>query len=453
MAIASFSGLASGIDSSALISGLVSISRQPITRLAATQTTLNTQAARVDDLSTKVSALRTAARALDSSEDVLATKASSADASVVGVTVGIGAVAGTYDLHVTSLAKSTRAYSDPVAAKNQTGLFGSGTLSLTIGGTTTDVAVTGTDTLASVAGKINDAGIGATASLFYSGGSWRLSVTGTETGAAKAVTFAESGGLTLGLSKPANLFQPAADAVFQVDGFGVTSASNTVTTAINGVTLDLVSASVGTTTTAVSVERDPKALETKVTAFVTAYNAVMAAIDAEAPKNGTVKAGALAGDAAYRNVQSGLRALVGKSITGLTGDYTSLASIGISLDRMGTMSVDTAKLSTAAAKNPTGVSNVFAAQTGATGVMRSLGTLMDGYLTSGTGVLSAKAKSLRERATALNSRLDGMELRLTKYEEMLKKQFAALESLISGMNAQSSQLASIVASSSTDSSK
>lgn len=129
MPVASFSGLASGIDSTALISGLVGIARQPITRLQKEQSTLSQQAARVDDLRSKLSTFRTAAQALNSTQEVLATKASSADATIVKVTAGADATTSAYDIHVTSLATSTRAYANPVAAKDQTGLFGTGTLS------------------------------------------------------------------------------------------------------------------------------------------------------------------------------------------------------------------------------------------------------------------------------------------------------------------------------------
>ena len=452
MAIASFSGLASGIDSAALISGLGSVARQPITRLQSSQTTLKTQAARVDDLSSKLAALATAARALDTTDEVLATKATSANASVVSASASSGAATGAYALHVTSLATSTRAYTDPVSANDQAGLFGTGTLSLTIGGTTTDLSVEATDTLSSVAKKINGAGIGASAGLVYDGANWRLAVNGTDTGAPNAVTFGESAGLTLGLNKPANLIQPAANAAFEVDGLPMSSASNTVTTAINGVTLGLAAASEGAATTVVRVERDATALQTKVSAFVSAYNTVMSAISSETPQGGTVKAGALAGDSTLRSVQSSLRSTVSGTVAGLTGAYTNLASIGVSLDRYGTMSLDTAKLSTATAKDPAGVSALFAAETGTTGVMRSLATTIDGYVTSGTGVLATKAKSLRSRATGLQKTMDAMEARVSKYEDTLKKQFTALESLMSTLNSQSAQLASVMASN-TNSSK
>lgn len=443
MAIASFSGLASGIDSSALITGLVGIARQPITRLQKNQSTLTLQAARVDDLSSKLSALRTAARALDSSDEVLGSKAASADDAIVKVSSGSGAAPGSYDVHITSLAQATRVYADPVAAKDQAGLFGSGTLSITIGATTTAIDVTASDTLASVAGKINDAGINATAGLFFDGGNWRLSVSGTDTGVANAVTFGETLGLTLGLAGSTNA-QPAQDALFEVDGFPVTSASNTVTDVVSGVTLELVKQSVGTTKTAVRIQRDPLALETKVNTFVKSYNDIMAAIDAEMPKNGTVKAGALAGDATLRGVQSRLRNSVGAEVAGLSGNYKSLASVGITLDRAGTMSVNSAKLSAASAKDPAGVANLFGAQGAATGVMRSLDTTITGYVTAGTGLLSAKSRTMRDRANAYDTRIDGLELRITKYQEGLKRQFASLEQLISGLNSQSSQLSSVI---------
>ena len=443
MPVASFSGLASGIDSTALISGLVGIARQPITRLQKEQSTLSQQAARVDDLRSKLSTFRTAAQALNSTQEVLATKASSADATIVKVTAGADATTSAYDIHVTSLATSTRAYANPVAAKDQTGLFGTGTLSLTIGTTTTDITVDASDTLASVAGKINDADIGAVAGLFFDGTNWRLSVNGTATGAANAVGFAEAGGLTLGLSDPANLVQPALDAVFEVDGFGVTSASNTVSTAIEGVTLELVNASPTTASTGVKIDRDPAALETKVNDFAKAYNDVMAAIDAETPRNGVPRAGALSGDATLRSIQARLRNVVGQDVAGLTGNYKTLASVGISLGRTGTMSVNATKLTAAAAADPMGVASLFAAEGTSTGLMRTIDTTLEGYVKTSTGVLSTKSKGLRDRANTLNDRIDGMERRVSKYEDTLKRQFVSLEQLVSGLNAQSNQLASI----------
>ena len=89
MPIASFSGLASGIDSTTLVNGLVGIARQPITRLQIDQSTLSLQAARIDDLSGKLSALRSSVRALDTSADVLSTKAKSADESVIKARIAL----------------------------------------------------------------------------------------------------------------------------------------------------------------------------------------------------------------------------------------------------------------------------------------------------------------------------------------------------------------------------
>jgi flagellar hook-associated protein 2 len=443
MPVASFSGLASGIDTASLVTGLVGVARQPITRLQKQQATLNQQAARVDDLRTKLSAFRRAAQALNSTTEVLATTATSADTSVVKVTGSASASASAYDVRVTSLAKSTRAYADPVAAKDQTGLFGTGTLALTIGGTTTNVTVDASDTLASVAGKINDADIEAVAGLFFDGTSWRLSVNGTETGAAKAVGIVESGGLTLGLSNPANLNQAAADAVFEIDGFPVTSASNTVTSAISGLTLELVKPSPSPAATTIQIERDPSSLETKVNEFVKTYNDVMNAIDAEVPKDGAVRAGSLAGDPTLRSIQSRLRGLVGQQVSGLSGNYKTLSSVGISLSRTGAMSVNTSKLSSAANADPAAVAALFAAEGTATGVMRSIDSVVEGYVTAGSGVLSTKSKGIRDRANSISERIDGMELRVTKYEDTLKKQFTSLEMLVSGLNAQGNQLAAV----------
>src|SRR5262249_3787663 len=145
---------------------------------------------------------------------------------------------GAYDVNVTKLAKEQRTYSNAFSAN---ALNMSGNLDLAVGGTSKQIAVTASDTLNTIADKINGAGLRVGASVFYDGTNYRLQVRGLDTGAANAVTFGGTGGIgdQLGLNVAANTKQSAQDAALTVDGFAITSKTNQVTGAIPGVTLAL----------------------------------------------------------------------------------------------------------------------------------------------------------------------------------------------------------------------
>ena len=115
-----------------------------------------------------------------------------------------GASLGTYEIEVGALAKAGRNYTNGFTSKSQTGLFGTGTLSITVGeDDPVGITVDGTDTLETLVTKINASDARVTAGILFDGSKYRLQISGNETGAANALVF-DDGTTTLGLADEGN---------------------------------------------------------------------------------------------------------------------------------------------------------------------------------------------------------------------------------------------------------
>jgi flagellar hook-associated protein 2 len=436
----SFAGLASGIDSGKIVDQLVAAARQPIRRLEQKQAVLDGRARRLGTLSSKLADLGKAAAALASPEKAAPVTATSSNESVFTVRGTGGGSPARYSVQVTSLATADRYYADAVAARNQTGLFGTGSLSIQVGsGTAVSVDVTGTDTLDSLASKINASGAGVTASILNTGSGYRLQIGGSQTGAANALTLTETG-TTLGLNNPGNRVVTASDAVVQIDGFAVTRSSNEISGAIPGVTLDLRKTSAVGTTETVEVARDQGSLVERLRSFVNAFNAVNATIDGEssAPVGTPTKAAdSLNGDSTLRTIQGRLRTLVTSPMTGASGAYTSLGSIGIAVQRGGTLALDETKLSRALAADPDAVTNLLGASNG---ILAKIDTETKAWSDPNTGLLDSRTDAIRAQQRTIDDQIAALERRLDAYDSQLRKQFATLETTMSSLQGQGAQL-------------
>jgi flagellar hook-associated protein 2 len=424
------SGLGSGLDTNALIDNLMAVQRQPLTALQGRQTAVNQATAVISSFSSKLSALATAARALDSTAEFNATAATSSDtASVTASTVG-GAVVGGYDIQVTRLAREQRTQSRTFAS-NTTALGLSGAINLTVGsGSPVTVNVANTDTLSDIASKISSTGARVNASVIYDGSTWRMQVRGLDTGAANAVAITEDPALQtgLGLSTPANTYQTAQDAQFTVDNVTMTRATNQVSDAAPGLSFNLLR----TTTSAVrvTVANDPVALKTKVQAFITAYNDVVNA-GHSATGYGSQRASnaELAGDRTLRGALSRLSTPMASAVPGTTGRYTTLGSAGISLQNDGTLKLNETTFNAALAADPVGVSRLFVTDTqiGATGVMGTINTAVTDLTSAVNAPLRTRQEALSAKARRLGTDITRMQNRLNQYGEVLRNQFAGME--------------------------
>jgi flagellar hook-associated protein 2 len=246
-------------------------------------------------------------------------------------------------------------------------------------------------------------------------------------------------GTSLGLSTPANIVSSASDASFELDGIPMTRGSNTFENAFPGVTLELLTPSPTGQKTSIEIGHDPAALETAVKKVVDAFNAVNSFVQAESTWTGQQKPlDSLSGDSTLRSIQSRLRGVLTAPVAGTSGAHTTLASLGVSLQRDGSLSLDTAKLRSALAADPNGVAKVLGTE--GTGAMALLAEQADYFTDGSEGVLSQRLTSMKNERRGLDDRIERMQARLDKYEAQLVQQYAKLEQLVSGLQSQSSQL-------------
>lgn len=297
---------------------------------------LQAQDAVFTTLGSGLSTLTTALQSLTDFGGVLAEKqGSSSDTNVLELTSATAAaIAGSHTIVVTALAQTSSEYSDTLVNGADT-LSGS----LTIQGHTITVD-SSSNTLASLASTINLAGIGVSASVITDVSGSRLSLVSGTGGSAGQLAITSS--LTDATTSTAIGFQTGQagqDAALTVDGVSLTSASNTVTSAIPGVTFQLLSTSASQTTPVqVQITNDNSAVVTAVSNVVSAYNAVISVIKGQEGKDSSGNAEPLYGSPTLAALQS---QLTGALFSGSgSGSVSSITQLGIGFNQDGTLSLN-----------------------------------------------------------------------------------------------------------------
>ncbi len=434
-----FGGVGSGIDVEGLITGLVNANKTTLNAIQTRAKDIRSAASTLSDIGKSLAALKTAAGALATMQDAASFSATSSNAAAVAASAMGSADPGTYKVEVTSTAKQQRTYSASFGSDSAT-LGQNGSITLAVAGKEEQIAVTPQDSLASVASKINGAGLRMSASVLYDGTGYRLQVRGLDTGAANALTFTELGtSLDLNGSgatpTSGKTVQAATDAVLKVDGFDFTRPTNQVSGIIPGVTLALAQETASPVT--ITVASDPAALATKIKAVVTAYNAAVNAMHA-AGGYGQVKATSktLAGDSALRSIAQNLSSTM-TAAQGGQGAMASLGQIGISQTRDGLLQLDETKLTTAMSTDAVGVEKLLGRAPGAAvgGAMADLKDLVTKLTLTGKGVLDTRQKAFTDQAKKLDERATAEQLRLDDYAEKLRKQFTAMDTSVAANRA------------------
>ncbi|MEO0323251.1 MAG: flagellar filament capping protein FliD [Myxococcota bacterium] len=443
--LTSFSGLATGLDTEAIVSSLVAVESLPIRRLEQQQADNSSIRFRLDTIRGRLDSLKSALEGLDTRSEVLATGTTSSDDSVLTVSATGGASLGTYDVSVANLATAERTYSNTFGDIDGTGLFGTGTLTLQVGsGDPVDVTVDGSTSLNNLATAINDADAGVSAAVIFDGTNYRLQVAGEATGLENAITFTESGGLSLGLDDPANEVVPADDARFTIDTLTMTRPTNQVVSAIPGVSLDLQNTGSAT----VRVDRDPQALLGKVQDFVDAYNATTNGINAEFVFTGAARTGdSLNGDSTLRGLQSQLAFDAVQPFSGIAaGDFSTLAELGISTTQTGALELDESVFTSALESNPEALVTLFTGDedAGIDGIVARFTRNVDLYTDVDTGLLTTRIDALEEENRDIDDRIRSKQDRVDQFETNLRRQYVNLETTVAGLQAQGDQLLSIL---------
>ncbi|MBI5185230.1 MAG: flagellar filament capping protein FliD [Nitrospinae bacterium] len=381
MSTFSVSGLSSGVDFASMTTKLMDLERRPVNLLKAKQNDYQDQLKTWSDVKGKISELETIANSMKTLSDLSPITSSfsnnnSQDTRSVVSILSTGVTSEqNFDITVNRLAKSHRIMS---AGVEDSGTLQPGTFSVAMGGTTTDftISLDGTNnTLEKLKTSINAANLGLTASIIDDGSSAtpnHLILTSDEVGAANAITVQHSATpfSVLGTDVYPNAvlsfseLQAAQDAQIVFGGQTIARPSNTFSDLIDKTTIQINNAGSGT----ISFAKNDTSLKEKIVNFVSKFNETKQLIQ----KNTSYDYAAfdpankpnlpLFGDSTLLGVLSTMNNLAANEVTGLTGTYTSLASIGITTSKQdGSLTIDNAKLDESIANDHAGVANIFVA--------------------------------------------------------------------------------------------
>lgn len=378
MATITAPGLGSGLDINALIASLLAAEAQaPTLRLNTQEARLQVRLSGYGIIMGSISALQSSLSALNDISTYRKSSASSSDTDVLVASTSGQATTGSYDITVTTLAESHKLVTDTNLAAAQftsvTDTLSTGSITFKFGTTTftppdtysgfvqnndtASATVTITDSsLQGIRDSINQADIGATASIIFDGTYFRLVISSDKTGADNSIQITvsdddgndtDAAGLSLlafnASATHAVQTDAAADAAFSVNGIDITSESNTITTAIENVSLTLKKASSSAT---LNIDRNENAVSAPIISFVSAYNAYIDTVSSlTAFDPDTLVSGTLNGDSIVRGISSSIRTIIGNPIGDTSEVLRILADIGITTDpTTGRLNTDTAIL-------------------------------------------------------------------------------------------------------------
>lgn len=446
-------GLGSGLDVKSLVDQLVAAERQPVaTRLATQEARASAQLTAIGRLKSALAAFDDAVGALADLDQFQQRTATVSDEKRLAATVTSAAVPATYEVEVLALASAHRLVSGPFASAGT--VVGEGQLVITSGADSMQIEITtANNTLAGIRDAINasTSNPGVRASIVTGADGAHLILTATQTGAAAAVTVdAVAAGSPLevlefgaGTSNALTQAAAATDAAARIDGLDVTSATNSIADAIEGVTIDLLEAAPGEAVT-LTVDYDTEGARTLVSKFVDAYNGVISTINQLTSYDAdSGAAGALLGDAATRGVKAALRDALGRTAGASTDPWRSLAEIGVKTGTDGKLTLDATRLGTAIDTDFDAVGRLLAGSDD--GVAVRLKDVAEGWLAS-DGRLGARETTLKARLDDISDRRADLETRMEALRKRYQNQFNALDQLVSQLNQTSSFLTRQLAS-------
>ena len=472
----SSAGIGSGLDIEGIISQLMEIEKRPLTQLNNKKAEQQAQLSAFGSLKSVLSSFQDSVQELAKPTVFNGLKAALTDTTMATVSASSSAAAGTHEIEVQSIAQSQKIKSEAFASTDT--IIGSGTLTIAFGTYNGDGTFTANtekaaktitidpakSTLADIRDTINDANAGITASIVNDGNGNRLVIASKDSGLANAlkITVNDADGNhtnNAGLSKlafdastggVANMTETVAakNAVLVIDGITIQKSSNTIDDALEGVTLNLLKADPGTTST-LTVEKDNSSVEAAMKAFVTTYNSLektVTNLSRYDPAND--QASILTGDSTVRMVQFRVRAMLSDNPLP-AGGINSLSELGISFQKDGTLALDDSKLSAVLADPDKNISEFFGDIPGTTtstpGFISRLDQLIDG-MTRSDGLIESRIDGIDSVIKTIDKRSESLEYRLEEVEKNLRAQYTALDTMIASMTQTSNYLQQQLAS-------
>ena len=333
------------------------------------------------------------------------------------------------------------------------------------------VSLLATDSLSAVVTKINSANAGVSASIVSDGSTaapYRLNLSASATGSAGKFLI-DTNGLDLGLTtlqsgQDARVFFGTGD---PATGLLLSSSSNTIDNAVQGLTLNLLS--VKSTPVTVTVARDSSVVEGKIKDFISSYNDMIDTINAQSSYDAdTKKAGPLLGDGTTLTLRQSMAGTIQASPIGVVPRFLSAVEVGVKVGKDGKLEFSTDKFRAALAQDPDSVEKLLfartqtnvggtrdlgggvtvndpdqAAQFSELGVFTQMEELATRYIDSTRGILTGKDKSITAMTEAISKQMSALDDRISSKRQVLQAKFLVMEQTIGKLQGQQSALSSM----------
>lgn len=430
----SVSGLASGIDTNAIVKQLLQAASGPIQNMQKKISDHGYRRTQLQVLNNLLSLYKGQLEEVDTAAEFPEFTAISGDTDNLSVAVTEGANPGVYSISVDQKAQSGQEQSGNFASASE--LLNDGTLTVTIGTTVTEVtidAATGTNTLEDLASYLTNSVSGVNAYVLDTGSAtnpYKMIVTGSDTGVDNALSLSSSQAGSAGEDVTFSTARSAQDAQVTIDGNVVTRASNSFDDAVPGLSLSLLG--INTTAFDITVSRDAAAMTTKVTSLVSAHNKLVTFFKKHSGANADP---VLAGDQTLRSIQRHLQSAVSAGYS--TSNIAGLNSIGLGSNQQGELEFDSSDFNS---KLGTNWDDVLEMLTGSAGLFGVLQTQIDADIDPDDGLIQPRLDSIDARVIEIEDRIEDAERRLVMYEDVLKSQFIAMETTLSKYQATESYL-------------
>jgi flagellar hook-associated protein 2 len=459
MASISTLGVGSGLELGNILDSLEAAQKATLKPISAQQSSYTAKLSGYGTLKSALVSFQTANTALNKADLFTATSTSSSSAAFSATTTG-NAVAGKYTISVTQLAQAQTLTTKNTQPDSKTAIAtGDSVLTIQQGvgkdPVTIDISAANSS-LSGIRDAINNSKSGVSASIVNVGnGQYRLSVTSDATGSDNAMSLSVSGdsalqsfmgynGTSTDASNGMEESVTAQNAELTVNNIKIVNSSNTISDALEDITLNLNDVTSGNQT--LTITKDTSKAETAVKAWVDAYNALQdtfssltkyTKVDAGTDTQDTSN-GALLGDSTLRTIQTQLKGLL--TNTQSSSSFKTMAQIGVTSDpSTGKLNLDSDKLKTALQKDAAGVKDMIVGDGKTSGITTTMGNNLTTWLSS-TGIIKAAtdgvSKTLNNLTVQYNAASDRIDTLMARY----KAQFTQLDVLMNSLNSTSSYL-------------
>ena len=428
-----------GIDVAATVDSLMYLARAPERQMQAQQAALDSQVTALQNLQSSLSTFTTNVDSLKDVTGVFGTMAAmSSDSTLVSATADSGAISGSHVIVVTNLSSTSSIYSASLGSATTS--FGSGSLKITIG-SGSEVSIDFDDahnTLQTAADLINSKKLGITASVVTDSKGARLAIVSDESGEVGDIKIVSD---TAGLSFSQG--SSGKNAELTVDGVPVSSATNSISGVLAGVTLRLAGAHDGQEVK-IAISPDTGRIKAAINSFVSTFNGLITGLNNQFKTTSGKAPGVLAGDSSVRDVQSQLLSVTGFIYSG-GGSITSLSDIGIRMNDDGSLQMTDADLDRALSFHFDDVKN-FVQGIGPDGFARTLGSALHSLSDSTEGAVALDIKGIQANSQAFNDMIDTFEVRMADRQQQLTLQYNQIDSMLKAFTSTQTQITSLLGS-------